>query len=54
MEKLTHEKLVTSGGKVITVSTWNRDSGPTSQTITTQHPSGKTTVERVSGGKLIP
>ena len=54
MEKLEHERLVTSDGKVITTSTWNRESGPTSQTITTQHPNGKTTVDRVSGGKLIP
>src|SRR5579863_9215433 len=55
VEKLEHGRLVTSDGKVITTSTWTRDGGKaTSQTITTQHPSGKTTVERVSGGKLIP
>ena len=53
MDKLTHKVLTTSDGKLVTVSTHTRDGEPTSQQITTQD-KGKTTIERVSGGKLIP
>jgi len=53
--KLEHETLVTPDKKIVT-STWSTDSGkPTSQTITSSDlKTGKVTVTRVSGGKLIP
>jgi hypothetical protein len=54
--KLEHNTEVTSDGKKITTSTWHTDSGkPTSQTITsTDLKSGKVTMTKVSGGKLLP
>jgi hypothetical protein len=54
--KLEHNTVVTSDGKKITTSAWHTDGGkPTSQTITsTDLKSGKVTVTKVSGGKLLP
>ncbi len=54
--KLEHETLVTNDGKKIITGTWRTDSGKaTSQTIqTTDLKTGKVTVNRVSGGKLLP
>ena len=53
--KLEHETLVTPEKKIVT-STWKTNDGkPTSQTITSSDlKTGKATVTRVSGGKLIP
>ena len=54
--KLDHKTVVTNDGKKVITSTWSTDSGkPSSQTVTTSDlKTGKTTVTRVSGGKLIP
>ncbi len=52
----TENNTVVTPDKKVTTSTNYTDSGkPTSQTIISQElKSGKVTVERVSGGKLLP